>query len=61
MKDMNICKKKLFSREPQSGYGVGSIELAKCAIFNTNCTISCDTRTHFLWGRRAKDKQTKRR
>ena len=48
MKDMNICQKKLFSREPQSGYGVGSIELAKCAIFNTNCTISCDTRTHFL-------------
>ena len=69
MKDMNICKKRCLARSHNRGRrswldtfssnGVGSIEIAKCAIFSTNCTISCNTRTHFLRGRRAKNKQTK--
>ena len=28
--------------------GVYSIEIAKCAILSTNCTVSCDTRAHLL-------------
>ena len=44
-----------------SSNGVEFIELAKCAIFSTSCdcAISCDTRAHFLRGRRAKDEETK--
>ena len=37
--------------------GAGSIEIAKSAIVSTNYAIPCDTRTHFLQGRRTKDKQ----
>ena len=52
------------SRRPQLdtffSNGVGSIEIAKCAIFSTNCAILCETHLHFfLRGHRAKDKQTK--
>ena len=36
--------------------GAGSLETAKCSTFSTNCAISCDTRAHFLCGRRAKDR-----
>ena len=42
-----------------SSNGVGSIKIAKCAIFSRNCAISCDTRAHFLLGRRVKEKQKK--
>ena len=31
-----------------SSNGVGSIEIAKCAIFSTNWAISYDTREHFF-------------
>ena len=40
--------------------GADSIEIAICAIFRTNCAISCDTRALFLLGRRVRDEQTKR-
>ena len=33
-----------------SSNGVGSIEIAKCAIFSTNCVISCDARAFFCEG-----------
>ena len=33
-----------------SSNGVGSIEIAKCAIFSRNCAISCDTRAYFCLG-----------
>ena len=42
-----------------SSIGVGSIEIAKCAIFSPNYAISCDTRAQFLRGRRAVNTQTK--
>ena len=50
-------------RRPQldtfSSNGVGSIEIAKCAIFGTTWVKPCDTRAYFLPGSRAKDEQTK--
>ena len=33
-----------------SSSAVGSIEIAKCAIFSTNCAILCDKRAHFCEG-----------
>ena len=44
-----------------SSNGIEFIELTKCAIFSTSCdyAILCDTRAHFLRGRRAKDEETK--
>ena len=35
---VGYCSWRLFQ------YRVGSIKMLKCAIFNTNCTIPCDTR-----------------
>ena len=42
-----------------SSNGFDSIKIAKCAIFSTNFSISCDMRALFLLGRCAKGKQTR--
>ena len=43
-----------------SSNGFDSIEIAKCAIFSTNCSISFDTRARFLRGHCATGKRTRK-